>query len=82
METKWDLKYDYILIYVCIKVVCKIIRQYHSHPDTKIQLRWEVFRACLNTYGGFGLYVWTLLPFGGICMQYDDYKDTNDTDEI
>lgn len=40
-------------------------------------MRCEVFRACLNTYGGFESCIWAFLPFGGICMQYDDYKYTN-----
>ena len=40
-------------------------------------MRWEAFGARLNTHRGFGPNVWVLLPFGGICMQYDDYRDTD-----
>ena len=40
-------------------------------------MRWEAFGARLKTHRGFGPCVWVLLPFGGICVRYDDYRDTD-----
>ena len=45
------------------------------YSDT-CDMRWEAFGARLNTHRGFGPCVWAFLPFEGIQMQCDDYKDT------
>ena len=54
-------------------VIQMIWDEYNDTDD----MRWEAFGVCLNTHRGFGPYVWVLLPFRGICMQYDDYRDTD-----
>ena len=69
IEWNWDMLnkkkmriqmslYVYVHLYHCIS---------SRYSDTN-DMRWQSFRARLNTHRGFGPCVWALLPVGGICM--------------
>ena len=88
IKRKWDLRCDYMFTYICIKCYLEnywtvpFLSRYRDTDNTRwIQrYRWdeiEAFGARLSTHREFGPCVWALLPFGGLCMQYDDYRDTN-----
>ena len=78
-KKKLEFRCDYMFMYMCVKGLYKIIGQYPSPLDTVIQMIWDVRSLGLvwTHIEILGLVFETLLSFGGICMQYGDYKNTN-----